>query len=46
MDQAIQDYLRMRYAVQLGERTAERVKRELGRHGRVRATNELKWRWK
>jgi len=30
MDEAIQDYLRMRYAVQLGERTAERVKRELG----------------
>jgi len=30
MDEAIQDYLRMRYAVQIGERTAERVKRELG----------------
>lgn len=30
MDQAIQDYLRMRYAVQVGERTAERIKRELG----------------
>ena len=30
MDEAIQDYLRVRYAVQLGERTAERVKRELG----------------
>src|SRR5713101_7143981 len=30
MDEAIQDYLRMRYAAHLGERTAERVKRELG----------------
>jgi rod shape-determining protein MreB and related proteins len=31
MDEAIQDYLRVRYAVQVGQRTAERVKRELGR---------------
>src|SRR5438552_2988758 len=30
MDEAIQDYFRMRYTVQIGERTAERVKRELG----------------
>src|SRR5437016_2465345 len=30
MDDAIKDYLRVRYAVQVGERTAERVKRELG----------------
>ena len=30
MDEAIRDYLRVRYAVQLGERTAERVKKELG----------------
>jgi rod shape-determining protein MreB len=30
MDEAIKDYLRVRYAMQLGERTAERVKRELG----------------
>ena len=30
MDEAIQDYLRMRYAAHIGERTAERVKRELG----------------
>src|SRR5256885_3303456 len=30
MDEAIRDYLRLRYAVQIGERTAERVKRELG----------------
>src|SRR5213595_4035056 len=30
MDDAIRDYLRLRYAVQFGERTAERVKRELG----------------
>jgi len=30
MDEAIRDYLRVRYAVQVGERTAERVKRELG----------------
>jgi len=30
MDEAIRDYLRVKYAVQLGERTAERVKKELG----------------
>src|SRR3989475_5253401 len=30
MDEAIQDYLRLRYAVQVGERTAERGKREPG----------------
>jgi rod shape-determining protein MreB and related proteins len=30
MDEAIRDYLRLRYAAQLGERTAELVKRELG----------------
>jgi rod shape-determining protein MreB len=30
MDEAIQDYFHMRYTVQIGERTAERVKRELG----------------
>jgi rod shape-determining protein MreB and related proteins len=30
MDEAIRDYLRVRHAVQLGERTAERIKRELG----------------
>src|SRR5437660_8953975 len=30
MDEAIGDYLRLRYAIQVGERTAERVKRELG----------------
>jgi rod shape-determining protein MreB and related proteins len=30
MDEAIQDYLRIRYAAQIGERSAERVKRELG----------------
>lgn len=30
MDEAIQDYLRLRHAVQIGERTAERIKRELG----------------
>src|SRR5438105_406827 len=29
MDDAIRDYLRLRYAVQFGERTIERVKREL-----------------
>src|SRR5438034_6028358 len=29
MDEAIRDYLRVRYAIQIGERTAERVKREL-----------------
>jgi len=37
MDEAIQDYLRMRYAVQIGERTAERVKRELGHAGQSKA---------
>lgn len=30
MDETIQDYLRVRYAVHLGERRAEHVKRELG----------------
>ena len=30
MDEAVRDYLRIRYSVQIGERTAERVKRELG----------------
>jgi rod shape-determining protein MreB len=30
MDEAIRDYLRMRYAIQIGERTAERVKKALG----------------
>src|SRR5438067_3828168 len=30
MDEGIRDYLRLRYAVQFGERTIERVKRELG----------------
>src|SRR5499427_9785425 len=30
MDDAIRDYLRLRYAVQFGERLIERVKRELG----------------
>ena len=30
MDETIRDYLRVRYAIQIGERTAERVKRELG----------------
>ena len=29
MDESIRDYLRLRYAVQFGERTIERVKREL-----------------
>ena len=31
MDEAVRDYLRVRYAMQIGERTAERVKRQLGR---------------
>src|SRR5947209_19599524 len=30
MDEAIRDYLRVRYAVQVGERTVEGVRRELG----------------
>jgi len=35
MDEAIRDYLRVRYAVVLGERTAENVKKELGMAGDV-----------
>ncbi len=30
MDEAVRDYLRVRHAVQVGERTAERIKKELG----------------
>lgn len=30
MDEAVSDYLRLKYAVQIGERTAEHVKKELG----------------
>jgi rod shape-determining protein MreB len=41
MDEAIRDYLRLRYAVQLGERTAERVKRELGRARGYEAQPEM-----
>lgn len=43
MDEAIQDYLRMRYTVQIGERTAERIKRELGQawHGKGDDRSEL-----
>src|SRR5438552_12071342 len=42
MSNAIRAYLRLRYAVQIGERTAERVKRELGLawQGQSRATEE------
>jgi rod shape-determining protein MreB len=43
MDEAIRDYLRLRYAVQLGERTAERVKRELGRAGNSEAEPEMEF---
>jgi len=35
MDEAIRDYLRVRYAVVLGERTAENEKKELGMAGDV-----------
>src|SRR5437762_5313711 len=38
MDEAIRDYLRLRYAMQLGERTAELVKRELGSASESKAT--------
>jgi rod shape-determining protein MreB and related proteins len=38
MDEAVQDYLRVRYAVHLGERTAERVKRELGQACRTKSS--------
>jgi rod shape-determining protein MreB and related proteins len=44
MDETIQDYLRLRYAIQVGERTAERVKRELGQvwpKGHERAKMEM-----
>jgi rod shape-determining protein MreB len=30
MDEAVRDYLRVKYAIQVGERTAERVKKDLG----------------
>ena len=42
MDEAIQDYLRMRYTVQIGERTAERVKRELGQACQSKADDRSK----
>jgi rod shape-determining protein MreB len=35
MDQAVCDYVRAKYEMQLGERTAENVKKELGAFGRV-----------
>jgi len=41
MDEAIRDYLRVRYAVQLGERTAERVKRELGSACNLESESEM-----
>jgi rod shape-determining protein MreB and related proteins len=41
MDEAIRDYLRMRYAIQLGERTAERLKRELGTASQIYAEKEI-----
>jgi rod shape-determining protein MreB len=41
MDEAIRDYLRIRYAVQLGERTAERVKRELGSASNLESELEM-----
>jgi len=41
MDEAIRDYLRVRYAVQLGERTAERVKRDLGSACNLESEREM-----
>src|SRR6266849_2907395 len=41
MDEAIRDYLRVRYALQLGERTAERVKRELGSASDTESDKEM-----
>jgi rod shape-determining protein MreB len=41
MDESIRDYLRLRYAVQFGERTIERVKRELGSASADKWDNEL-----
>src|SRR5437762_8770801 len=42
MDEAIRDYLRVRYAVHVGERTAERVKRELGQACQSRTDDRFK----
>src|SRR6266404_4010044 len=39
MDEAIGDYLRLRYAIQVGERTSERLKRELGSAWNVESDN-------
>ena len=41
MDEAIRDYLRVRHAVQLGERTTERVKRELGSACSVESDSQM-----
>jgi rod shape-determining protein MreB and related proteins len=40
MDEAISDYLRLRYAIQTGERTAERVKRELGSASNIESDDD------
>jgi len=40
MDEAISDYLRLRYAIQTGERTAERVKRELGSASNIKSDDD------
>ncbi|HKP37409.1 MAG TPA: rod shape-determining protein [Pyrinomonadaceae bacterium] len=42
MDEAIRDYLRVRYAVQVGERTAERIKKELGLAWGIESNNDEK----
>lgn len=39
MDEAIRDYLRLRYAVVLGERTAEKVKQDLGMASDIHSQN-------
>ena len=41
MDEAIRDYLRVRHAVQFGERTTERVKRELGSACSVESDSQM-----
>ena len=39
MDEAIRDYVRSKYEMQIGERTAEEVKKELGASGNNNSTN-------
>jgi rod shape-determining protein MreB and related proteins len=45
MDEAVRDYVRGKYAMQLGERTAEQVKKELGTARRGDADESVKERF-